>query len=57
MATDIVPQYLKIRIQGIHLRVPHKEAAAQGMTQNDHSSALLPRKLIIDVNTIRFNSH
>jgi hypothetical protein len=43
MTTDVISEDLKIRVQGIHLRVPHEEAGAEGMAQNDHRSALFPR--------------
>jgi hypothetical protein len=31
VAADIITEYLKIKVQDIHLRIPHKEAGVQGM--------------------------
>jgi hypothetical protein len=57
VATGVVPEYLKIRAQGIHLRIPHQEIATQGMAQNDDRSAFFPGKLIIHSNTVGFDLH
>jgi DNA-binding FrmR family transcriptional regulator len=57
MATGVVPEYLKIRVQDIHLRVPHQEAGTQGMTQNDHWTVLLPREFVIYPNPVGFDLH
>jgi hypothetical protein len=57
VAADIITEYLKIKVQDIHLRIPHKEAGAQGMAQNHHRSSLFAREFVIDFNGVCLDPH
>jgi hypothetical protein len=57
VAADIIKEYLKIKVQDIHLRIPHKEAGAQGMAQNNYWSSFPSREFVIHLNAVGFDSH